>query len=50
MIEEMQSVRFQGSEILTVEQNGIQYVAMKPLCESIGLNWRGYLITIFQLN
>ncbi|MEE9338532.1 MAG: phage antirepressor N-terminal domain-containing protein [Methylococcaceae bacterium] len=41
MIEEMQSVSFQGSEILTVEVDGTYYVAMKPVCESIGLNWHG---------
>ena len=35
----MQTIQFQGSPILTIEQGGIQYVAMKPVCESIGLRW-----------
>lgn len=39
MKQEMQRISFYGNQILTVEQDGIQYVAMKPLCESIGLTW-----------
>ena len=35
----MQIISFQGSQILTIEQDGIHYAAMKPVCESIGLNW-----------
>ena len=40
MEQEIQTITFQGNQILTVEKGDIQYVAMKPLCESIGLNWR----------
>ena len=40
MNQDMQIISFQGSQILTIEQDGIHYAAMKPVCESIGLNWR----------
>ncbi len=39
MEQEIQTITFQGNQILTVEKGGIQYVAMKPICESIGLDW-----------
>lgn len=41
MNQALQTINFQGSELLTIEQDGTLYVAMKPVCESIGLNWRG---------
>ena len=25
----------------TLEKDGVQYVAMKPICENIGLDWDG---------
>lgn len=34
-----QIVIFNNQEILTFEQNGIQYTAMKPICENIGIDW-----------
>ena len=37
----LQSIEFKGNTILTVEHNGVQYVAMKPICESIGIDWDG---------
>jgi DNA-binding MarR family transcriptional regulator len=41
MKQALQTINFQGSELLTIERGGALYVAMKPVCESIGLNWRG---------
>ena len=39
MEQDIQTITFHGNHILSVEKGGIQYVAMKPLCESIGLTW-----------
>ena len=39
MNQELQRINFYGSDLLTVERNGTLYVAMKPVCESIGVNW-----------
>ena len=33
-------VPFYGNELITVEQNGEIYVAMKPIVEALGLTWR----------
>lgn len=35
-----QTVTFNNQELITFEQNGIQYTAMKPICENIGIDWR----------
>jgi hypothetical protein len=37
---EIIKVPFYGNELITVEQNGSVYVAMKPIVEGIGLDWR----------
>lgn len=34
-----QIVVFNNQELLTFEQNGVQYTAMKPICENIGIDW-----------
>lgn len=34
-----QVVVFNNQELLTFEQNGVQYTAMKPICENIGIDW-----------
>lgn len=36
-----QVVNFHGAELLTVLYKNEPHVAMKPVCESIGLDWRG---------
>ena len=33
------TIPFHGSNFCTVEQNGIPHVAIKPVCEHIGLDW-----------
>ena len=40
MKQELQSIEFYGSRIYTVEKDGEHYVAMKPICENIGIDWR----------
>jgi hypothetical protein len=35
----IKEVPFHGDKVTVVEKNGDFYVAMKPLCEKIGLNW-----------
>jgi len=37
----MQTVNFYGQTLLTLPHDGKHYVAMKPMCENIGLDWRG---------
>ena len=39
MNQELQRINFYGSDLLTVERNGTLYVAMKPVCECIGVDW-----------
>jgi len=33
------TIDFHGHEILTVEKDGVYYVAMKPICIGMGLDW-----------
>ena len=40
MKQELQSIEFYGSRIYTVEKEGEHYVAMKPICENIGVQWQ----------
>ena len=35
----IQTIDFNGQELLTIEKDGIHYAAVKPICENIGLNW-----------
>lgn len=34
-----QTVNFHNQTLLTLQKDGIAYVAMKPICENIGLDW-----------
>ena len=35
----IQTVNFNNQQLLTVEKDGIKYVAVKPICENLGLDW-----------
>ena len=35
----IQTINFNNQKILTVEKDGIKYVAVKPICENLGLAW-----------
>lgn len=41
-----QTVSFNNQSLITIEQNGSHYVAMKPICENIGLSWEPQLLRI----
>ena len=34
-----QTISFNNQSLVTFEQNGVRYTAMKPICENIGLSW-----------
>lgn len=34
-----QTISFNNQALITFEQNGTHYTAMKPICENIGLTW-----------
>ena len=34
-----QTVGFHNQSLVTLQKDGIAYVAMKPICENIGLDW-----------
>ena len=34
-----QTVNFHNQTLTTLEKDGVQYVAMKPICDNIGLDW-----------
>lgn len=34
-----QTISFNNQSLITAEQNGNHYVAMKPICENIGIQW-----------
>ncbi|WP_437125205.1 phage antirepressor N-terminal domain-containing protein [Gallibacterium salpingitidis] len=36
---QLQIIHFHNQSLVTFEQNGIHYTAMKPICENIGLDW-----------
>lgn len=36
---ELRVVEFHGDEIVTFERAGVRYVAMRRICENIGLDW-----------
>ncbi|OOF42313.1 hypothetical protein BKK51_12965 [Rodentibacter trehalosifermentans] len=38
---QVSTVQFHNQTLITFEQDNLQYVAMKPICENIGLNWDG---------
>ncbi len=35
------SIDFQGQKLFTTNLQGVIYTAIKPICENIGLHWRG---------
>ena len=35
----IQTINFNNQQLLTVEKDGIKYVAVKPICDSLGLDW-----------
>lgn len=39
-MQEVVRVPFHGDEILSVVEDGVMYVAVKPICERLGLDWR----------
>ncbi|UAX42503.1 phage antirepressor N-terminal domain-containing protein [Pasteurella canis] len=41
MTAQIQTINFHNQPLSTFEHNSIYYVAMKPICENIGLNWDG---------
>ncbi|TMQ42880.1 antirepressor [Haemophilus influenzae biotype aegyptius] len=41
-----QTVSFNNQSLITIEQNGVHYVAMKPICENIGLAWEPQVLRI----
>ncbi|HHF7142165.1 phage antirepressor N-terminal domain-containing protein [Haemophilus influenzae] len=41
-----QTISFNHQSLVTFEQNGIHYTAMKPICENIGLAWEPQLARI----
>ena len=43
---DIQIVQFRNQELITFEQNGKRYTAMKPICENIGLAWESQLARI----
>ncbi|WP_307981986.1 phage antirepressor N-terminal domain-containing protein [uncultured Haemophilus sp.] len=45
-----QTISFNNQSLITVEQNGNHYVAMKPICENIGLSWEPQLLRIKRDN
>lgn len=45
-----QTISFNNQSLITIEQNGSHYVAMKPICENIGLSWEPQLLRIKRDN
>ncbi|WII95995.1 phage antirepressor N-terminal domain-containing protein [Moraxella haemolytica] len=39
MQNQIQTVNFHNQSLITLQKDGIAYVAMKPICENIGLDW-----------
>lgn len=39
MSNQIQTVNFHNQSLITLQKDGIAYVAMKPICENIGLSW-----------
>lgn len=40
---QLQTIRFHGQSLVILDHDGEPYVAMRPVCEGIGLNWQGQL-------
>lgn len=39
MKNQIQTVNFHNQTLITLQKDGVPYVAMKPICENIGLDW-----------
>lgn len=39
MQNQIQTVNFHEQSLITLQKDGVAYVAMKPICENIGLDW-----------
>ena len=39
MTTQLQTLQLHRQSLITFEQNGTHYTAMKPICENIGLDW-----------
>lgn len=39
MEKQIQTVNFHNQTLITLQKDGVPYVAMKPVCENIGLDW-----------
>jgi len=46
MTTQLQTLQFNRQSLITFEQNGTYYTAMKPICENIGLAWESQLTRI----
>lgn len=41
MTNQLSTIQFYGQSLITIEQDGKYYVAMRPICNNIGLDWTG---------
>lgn len=39
MTNQLSTIQFYGQSLITIEQDGKYYVAMRPICDNIGLDW-----------
>ncbi|UZA34521.1 phage antirepressor N-terminal domain-containing protein [Moraxella bovis] len=46
MTNQIQTVNFHNQSLLTLQKDGVAYVAMKPICENIGLDWKSQFARI----
>ena len=44
----IQTIEFNNQQLLTVEKDGIKYVAVKPICENLGLDWASQFTKITE--
>ena len=42
----IQTINFNNQKLLTVEKDGVKYVAVKPICENLGLAWAAQFVKI----
>lgn len=42
----IQTVNFHNQTLITLQKDGVAYVAMKPICENIGLDWKSQFARI----
>jgi len=45
---ELQTVYFHGDEIVTFEEGGVRYVAMRRIVENIGLDWKSQSVKLME--